>query len=210
MRAPLLPLCGCLVALGCGGVPETAAQNRTFYDWSVAGPGGATDAFEQRYPPLDEMAREKLPAYEGYTVLRGAVNLSRPQDWRLQDASNEPGQAYIQYISPNAYSFAIYERPESPSALWGDVMRRFEEDVSAAGAKLVGSRVPMASFGAQGRAYTVERSVEAPKSPLVSRSREILMRGERRVVLVQIVFQGEDLSPLDDELLRVVRTLEVL
>lgn len=198
------------MALGCGGVPETAAQNRTFYDWTVAGPGGVAGQFEQRYPPLDEQARDGLPAYEGYTVLRAAVNLSRPREWRLQDASNEPGQAYVQYISPNAYSFAIYERPESPRAPWSEVLRRFEEDVSAVGAELVGSRVPVASFGAQGRAYTVERSVEAPKAPLVSRSREFIMRGERRVVLVQVVFQGDDLSPLDDELLRVIQTLEVL
>ncbi len=151
-----------------------------------------------------------LPQYIGVTVLRGGIHLSRPKDWLMRDADNTPGQAHVQYISPNAYSFAIYERPESPEEPWRDLLTRYEDDVQSVGAKIVGKRVPLAVFKGQGRAYTVQRSVEAPKRPLVSHSREILLRSEHRVVLVQIVFEGEDLSPVDQELLRVINTLEVL
>ena len=199
-----------MLLLGCSGASETATQNRTFYDWAAATEAGAASAFEQRYPPLDRAAEPPKPEYLGYTVLRSGVHVSRPKDWMLRDADNTPGQAHIQYISPRAYSFAVYERPESPRALWRDVLQRYEDDVQSEGAKIVGRRVPIASLRGQGRAYTVERTVEAPKAPLISRSREILMRGESRVVLVQIVFEGENLEAVDEELLRVVNTLEVL
>src|SRR5690606_27881024 len=105
---------------------------------------------------------------------------------------------------------ALYERPESPSALWRDILKRYEDDVQSLGAKIVGKRVPLATFKGQGRAYSIERTVEAPKRPLISNSREVLVRGEHRVVLVQIVFEGDSLEPVDGELLRVINTLEVL
>lgn len=201
--------CSGLVS-GCSGAQDTAGQNRVFYDWAVAtGPTGAAD-FEQPYPPLDLAGSPPLPDYKGVTVLRGGIHFSRPKNWMLRDGANQPGQAFVQYISPNAYAFGIYERPEAPSELWRDILQRFEDDTQAAGAKIVGGRVPMATFGGQGRAYTVERQVEAAKKPLSSRSREYLIRGATRVVLVQIVHEGEDLSSVDLELNRVVQTLQVL
>ena len=121
-----------------------------------------------------------------------------------------PGQAFVQYVSPKAYSFALYERPESPDELWRNVMKRFEDDTRASGAKIVGKRIPMSTGLGQGRAYSVERSVEAPKRPLMSHSREVLIRGEHRVILAQIVYEGDGLESLDDELLRVIATLEIL
>jgi hypothetical protein len=75
-------------------------------DWPRAGA-----QYEQRYPPLDFAAGDA--AYLGVTVVRGGVRLSRPKSWALREASNEPGRAFIQYISPSAYSFAIYERPDA-------------------------------------------------------------------------------------------------
>ncbi|MGC4088528.1 MAG: hypothetical protein QM756_11660 [Polyangiaceae bacterium] len=199
-----------LFSLGCSGAQDTAAKNRTFYDWTVAtGSSGAVD-FEQAYPPLDLAAASPLPQYKGVTVVRGGVHLSRPQNWMLRDGVNTPGQAFVQYISPNAYSFAIYERPESTSELWRDVMQRFEDDTQALGAKVVGKRVPMATLGSQGRAYTVERQVEAAKAPFISHSREYLLRGQNRIVVVQVVCDSEDLTAVDRELMRVVQTIEVL
>jgi hypothetical protein len=180
-----------------------------FYDWAVATGDGSGD-FEQLYPPLDLAGQPPLPQYMGVTVLRGGVHLSRPKDWMMRDADNSPGQAHVQYISPNAYSFALYERPEAPTEMWHDILTRYEDDVQSLGAKVVGKRIPLATFKGQGRAYTIERTVEAPKRPLVSGSREIVVRGEHRVVLVQIVFEGSSLEPVDDELLRVINTLEVL
>ena len=198
-----------LALTACSGAGETAAQNRVFYDWAVATGDGAGD-FEQLYPPLDLAAESPLPQYMGVTVLRGGVHLSRPKDWMMRDADNSPGQAHVQYISPNAYSFALYERPDSPADLWHDILTRYEDDVQSLGAKILGKRIPLATYKGQGRAYTVRRTVEAPKRPLMSGSREIIVRGEHRVVLVQIVFEGKNLEAVDDELLRVINTLEVL
>lgn len=196
-------------ALACGGPPPSATKNRTFYDWAVATGEGAQDAFEMPYPPLDLVEQSPLPAYVGVSVLRGGVRLSKPSNWKMRDAGNVPGQAYLSYISPNAYSFALYERPDSPRDPWRDVLGRFEADTKTLGARIVSRRVPVSTGVGQGRAYTVEREVEAAKRPLVSRSREYLVRGETRIVLVQIVHQGE-IAEVDDELLRVIDTLEVL
>jgi hypothetical protein len=200
--------CCTVLMVGCGGAPETAAKNRTFYDWSAATSSSAAGQYEQRYPRLDFSGGDG--AYLGVTVVRGGVRLSRPKGWALREASNEAGRAFIQYISPSAYSFAIYERPDAPTDLWRDVLSRYEDDVTSVGAKIVGKRIPVATWRGQGRAYTVERSVEAVKKPYISRSREILLRGEHRIVLVQVVQQMEDLSSIDQELLRVVGSLEVL
>jgi hypothetical protein len=201
-------VCGVLV--GCGGAPDTAARNRTFYDWSTAGPGTTAGQFEQRYPPLDLAEKQPNPEYLGVLVVRGGIRLSRPKDWMIREASNEPARSYIQYTSPRAYSFGIYERPDSPADLWRDILTRYEDDVASVGAKAVGKRVPVATWRGQGRAYSVERKVEAAKRPLISRSREVVLRGEHRVVIVQIVHDGEDLSAIDAELARVIGTLEVL
>jgi hypothetical protein len=204
-------LLGCAwIVAGCGGAPDTASKNRTFYDWSVATAGGSSAQFEQRYPKLDLAAKEPVPEFIGVTVVRGGVHLSRPKNWTIREASIEPGRSFIQYTSPRAYSFAIYERPDAPGELWRDVLNRYEEDVTSVGAKVVGKRVPVATAIGQGRAFTIERNVEAAKRPFVSRSREILLRGEHRIVIVQIVNQAENLSAVEDELLRAVSTLEVL
>jgi hypothetical protein len=205
-----LIVCGLLIA-GCGGAQDTATKNRTFYDWSVASAGGASAGqFEQRYPPLDLAEKPPSPEFVGYTVVRGGVHVSRPKNWMVREASNEPGRSFIQYTSPKAYSFGIYERPESSKEAWRDVLNRYEDDVASVGAKVVGRRVPVATAIGQGRAFTIERSVEAAKRPFTSHSREIVLRGDHRIVVVQVVYQGENLSAVDDELLRVIGTLEVL
>ena len=205
----LVLACGTLAA-GCGGAPDTAVKNRTFYDWAVPTSGASVGEFEQRWRPLDLAEAAPNPEYVGVTVVRGGVHLSRPKNWIIREANNEPGHAFIQYISPNAYSFSIYERPDAPTDLWRDVLQRYEEDVGAAEARIVGKRVPFATIKGQGRAFTIERKVDAAKKPFISRSREILLRGEHRVVLVQFVHQGEDMSAVDQELMRAVSTLEVL
>ncbi|MFO7178370.1 MAG: hypothetical protein DIU78_006700 [Pseudomonadota bacterium] len=198
------------VALACGGAPESATRNRTFYDWQVATESGALQAFERPYPPLDLPEAPPRPGYAGVSVLEGGVRLSRPMNWKLRDAGNVPGQRYVSYISPNAYSFAIYERPDPRGDDWKEVMRRYEDDAQSVGAKVVASQIPVAVAVGQGRAYTIEREVEAAKRPFVSKSREYVIRGENRIVLVQIVYQGETLTQVTDELLRVLETLEVL
>jgi hypothetical protein len=200
------------VAAGCGGGPsEVAVRNRVFYDWPSGGAAsGQAGDFEQRYPPLDLSGMPPALEYVGVTVVRGGVHLSRPFDWHIREARNDPGRAFVQYISPRALSFAIYERSDAPDDLWRDVMSRYESDAASVGAKVVGHGVPVATSKGQGRAFSIERKVDSGKRGFMGYSREILLRGEHRVVLVQIVRQRPDLADVDDELMRVVSTLEVL
>jgi hypothetical protein len=189
----------------CGGASD-ATKNRTFYDWSL---GDGTRAFEQEYPRLDWPSRTPQPYYIGVSVLDAGVRFSRPRNWKIRAASSRPGEPYIQYVSPNAYSFAIYQRRDRPGDPWKDVLHRYEEDVGSVGAKVVGQRVPMATYWGQGRAYSIERDVEAAKSPLKSHSREMIIRSENRVVLVQIVYQEQTLAGVAPELLRALESMEV-
>jgi len=194
----------------CGGSSSQATQNRVFYDWAAATDSASAKAFEKPYPPLDSPGQPPNQGYLGVAVLNEGVRFAKPRNWILRDAGNQKNQSYVGYISPNAYSFAVYERLDSPSTDWVEVLKHYEEDAQAVGAKIVGTKVPIATGVGQGRAYTIQRLVEAVKSPLVSNSREYVVRGKRRVVLVQIVYEGDDLTLVSPELLHVVETLEVL
>jgi hypothetical protein len=202
-----------VAALGCAStVPDPRAfDDRTFYEYNDGSPSGSADSssFEEDYPPLD-LAGHAPVDFHGVTLLRHAVHLSRPTNWVLLAANNRPERRFIRYVSPNAYVFAIYELVDSPNDTWRDIMERYEQQAKSDGAEILGSRVPMATWNAQGRAYVVKRRVKAAKGPFVSISREFLARSEHRIVLVQVVHEGDDLGPLSDELLRVVQTLEVL
>ncbi len=199
-----------LAVSACGGAGEPPVR-RTVFDPTAANvapvdvTSNAVSDLETAFPPLDRAETPGGVPWVGVTVVRGGVRLSRPTRWTIRDAGVDPGHAYIQYVSPNAYSFAIYERSDAPTDLWRDVEQRYEDDVAAAGAKVVGKRVPVATATNQGRAYTIER-----KTPLASRSREFLVRSDHRVVLVQIVSQDDDLSRLSAEILEVMSHLEVL
>jgi hypothetical protein len=200
------------LAVGCGGgAPEIATQNRVFYDWpSGAAASGFGSDYEKAYPRLDLSGIPSQLEYMGVTIVRGGVHLSRPKDWHIREARNDPGRAFIQYISPRALSFAIYEMPDSPSEPWREIESHFESDVASVGAKITGRGIPMATWIGQGRAYSVQRKVDSAKRAFTGYSREMLLRGEHRVVLVQIVQQRGELADIDQELLRVISTLEVI
>jgi hypothetical protein len=198
-----------VVLAGCGG----GSPNRTVFD-----PNGAKVApvdvttstdLEHPYPALDSPDVPGSKGWMGVSVLGGYVRFARPRPWTVRDASLEPGHSYIRYVSPNAYSFAIYERTDGAGEAWHDLFQRYEGDVAASGAKIIGQHVPVVTAGNQGRGYMIERRIEA-KPPIVSRSREILVRGERRIVLVQIVTDEENLSRIASELLDILNHLEVL
>ncbi len=196
---------------GCGGgVPAIAESNRVFYAYDSAS-AELQDQFEQPYPPLHKKKAlaEELD-YQGVTVLNGRVHLSRPTDWVLRSATNEPGRRFISYISPRQCVFAVYEWPDRPDAPWREILGRYEDQVKTSHAEIVERRAPMASWNGQGRAYVVRRKVPAAKVPYQTMSLEVLLRAENRVVLVQIVHQGESLALESDELMRVVQTLELL
>ena len=190
----------------CGGGNRQATRNRTFYDWSL---GDGSQAFEHAFPRLDWPQQSDSPRFLGVSVLKGGVQFSRPRNWRLRQASNRPYEPFIHYVSPNAYSFALYQRRDPADDPWTEVIKRYQEDVEATGARILGGPVPVGTARGQGQAFSVERDVEAAKRPLISRSREILLRSGRRVVLVQIVHQEKDFSDVDEELLRAVATLYV-
>jgi hypothetical protein len=201
-----LALAGVLLSVcACGGASD-ATKNRTFYDWSL---GDGSQSFEQPYPSLDWPQKVADPAFVGVSVLGNKVHFSRPSNWRLRNASNRPAEPYIHYVSPNAYSFAIYQRRDPPGDSWQDIVKRYEADVESAGAKIVGRVVPMATANGQGRAFSVEREVESAKHPLSSRSREMLIRSGELVVLVQIVHQEPNFEAVDHELLRAVATIQL-
>ncbi len=130
-------------------------------------------------------------------------------DWRIRRASLQPEKRFIEYVSPNEYLFAIYERVDSPVDPWKDVLERYENDAKAKGAELLGQRVPVATWNAQGREYIVRRTVKGQRAPYSHLSSEILVRGDHRIELVEIVHQGESIAPVGAELLRVMETLQL-
>jgi hypothetical protein len=199
---------GCLLlGTACGG-----SASRTVFDptGGIAPVDVASNAeLEHAYPPLDSPDVPGSKGWIGVSVLRDGVRLARPRQWTVRDASLEPRHSYIRYVSPNAYSFAIYERTEGAGDSWRDLLQHYEGDVAASGAKIIGQHIAMATVANQGRGYTIERKVDA-KPPIVSRSREIILRGEHRVVLLQIVTDEDSLSRIAAELLDVLSRLEVL
>jgi hypothetical protein len=197
-------LVGCFV--GCAKEEKARpVLPRTVFEHSLGVAPDELGRLEREYPPYDRTVGAEKTPWIGVSVLRDGVRYSRPASWHITDGTAEPGRAYIRYVTPDAYSFAIYERTDAPDDLWRDIQRRFESDVAAVGARVVGMHVPMASFFNQGRAYTVERAL-----PVASRCREVLLRSEHRIVLVQMVSQDSDLSQKGNELLEVLKHMEVL
>lgn len=196
-----------IAGLAACGTQRQPPANRTFYDWSLG--DSALFAFELPNPRLDWPRDQANADFVGVEVLRGAVRFSRPRDWLVRDASNEPGAAYVHYVSPKAYSFAIYERHARGGEVWADLLPRYEAEIKAAGGSVVGRRVPMATSMGQGRAYSIETKVPSSGGAFVSHSREMLVRGEQRLILIQVVQQEETLASVDHELLRAIGTLEV-
>ncbi len=212
MRTPrpiLAPVACALVVWGCGaGNENVSRENRTFYaNEFLAGVDIRT--FEERYEPLDKPAKDGKPAYLGFTVLGGHARISRPMSWSIRAAGARPGSRYIVYLSPQQYLFALYERDDVAPDLWRDVLDRYEKDLEATGAKIVGPAVPTATWNAQGRAYVVKRPVLGARVPFENTSREWLLRNGSRVILAQLVYQGDVLPELSDELMRVYETLQV-
>lgn len=201
----LVPVLALTCAAGCGGASD-ATKNRTFYDWSL---GDGSQQFERPYPQLDWPENSTDRVFTGVSILQDRIRFSRPSNWRLRNASNRPEEPYIHYVSPNAYSFAVYERLDAPEDDWKDIIARYEADAESVGARIVGKLVPVATANGQGRAFTVERDVESAKHPLLSRSREMLLKSGEIVVLVQIVHQEPNLAAVDGDLLRAVASIHL-
>jgi hypothetical protein len=195
--------------IACSSGPDPIAlKNKVFYQYDATNAARIKE-LEAPYPPLDKTEASPLPRYMGVSLLGGAVHLSRPNDWVIRVGNTQAEHRYIEYVSPKEYMVAVYELAESPLDPWRELMGRYEEQAKKSGADFVGQRVPMATSNAQGRGYLVRRAVAAAKAPLVNYANEYLLRSENRVVLVQIVHHEQNLAPMDEELRRVVETLEV-
>ena len=191
--------------VACGSSTDPAA-NRTFYAIDDSPSQTKSTRYEAPLARLD--ANVSGRAFVGMGLLDDSVHISRPKDWTLRRAASGDRSGYVEYVSPRGFLFAIYERRDSAGA-FADIDRRYEEDVAAVKGQLVAKEVPVATANAQGRAYLVERKVPGARAPYVNTSREILLRGRHRVVLVEVVVEGSSLQSLAPELVHVFDTLEV-
>ena len=194
---------------GCrGGDTGIAQGNRVFYAYETVGADLGTE-FERAYPPLDLQAGQGRPQYKGVEVLNGKLRISRPVDWVIRSASNRPGSRFVQYLSPREYVVGVYERQELSNALWSDVIARYEKSLQDNKAEIVHQGVPIATWNGQGREYLVRRRVPGAKGSYLNISREFLVRGEHRILLVQIVHPPSGIELVTGELERVMTTLEL-
>jgi hypothetical protein len=199
-----------LLASGCGAHAAVAASGTVFDPAGASATAAPVDTalHPEIEHPLGGVATNG-GGWVAVSLLQGGVHLERPAGWTVREASLDPDHRYVRYVSPRAYSFAIYERNDSPGGSWHDLLDRYEADLAACEATAIGARIPVASWRNQGFAYTVDRKIDGPDAVL-SRSREVLLRGDHRVVLVQIVTSEADLSGISDEVLQLLRHLEVL
>lgn len=195
------------VAAGCGGSPTAPAQDQVFY---LHG-GGVIDrnySWETYFKPLDIPASERVPRIVGVGVLNGDVRLGRPIDWYVRSADLTPQHRYISYQSPRQFIFSVYERIDSTQDTWTDVQRRYEADVASQGSQILAGRMPVATANTQGRGYLLKTKVPA-KPEYQNNSREVLIRGEHRLMLVQVVHTSDNVESIEDEITAVLRSITV-
>jgi hypothetical protein len=162
-------------------------------------------AWETHFSPLDALPTERTPRMVGVGVMNGDVRLARPPDWYVRAADYSPEHRYISYQSPRQFLFSIYERIDSPVDPWPDVERRFEGDAVQAGSQILAGRMPVATANTQGRAYILKTRVPS-KPDLQSFTHEVLIRGDHRLLLVQVV-HGEDVESIEDEITSVFKSI---
>jgi hypothetical protein len=195
-----------LATTACGGSPTAPASDQVFY---LHG-GGLVDrntSPETYFKPLDLMPTERVPRIVGVGVLNGDVRLGRPIDWYVRAADNTPQHRIISYQSPRQFLFSIFERIDSPEETWTDIERRYEIDVATEGSQILSGRMPVATANTQGRAYILKTRVPA-RPEYQNYAHEILIRGDHRLMLVQIV-HGESMEPIEDEVNAVLKSITV-
>jgi hypothetical protein len=205
--SPLAPLAViAALAAGCGGSPTAPAQDQVFY---LHGPGliDKNVSWETYFKPLDQQQTDRTPRIVGVGVLNGDVRLGRPIDWNVRGADNSPMHRYISYQSPRQFIFSIYERIDPTEDTWTDVERRFEADVAGEGSQILAGRMPVATANTQGRAYIIKTNVPA-KPAYQNYAHEVLIRGDHRLMLVQVI-HGESTESIEDELATVLKSLTV-
>lgn len=205
--APLLAALAALAALamGCGGSPTAPAQDQVFYLHGGSGVVDKNASWETYFKPLDATATERTPRIVGVGVLNGDVRLGRPIDWYVRSADYTPQRRHISYQSPRQFLFSIYERVDSPEDTWTDVERRYEADVAAEGSQILAGRMPVGTANMQGRAYVLKTRVPA-RPEYQNYAHEVLIRGEHRLMLVQVI-HGESVESIEDEISAVLKSI---
>jgi hypothetical protein len=212
-RSPLQPLslaaAGLLSAFaaGCGGSPTAPASDQVFYLHGGTGVVDKNGGWETYFKELDLAANERNPRIVGVGVMKGDVRLGRPIDWYVRAADYTPGRRFISYQSPRQFLFSIYERIDSPEETWTDVLRRYEADVAQEGSTILAGRMPVATANMQGRAYIVKTRVPS-KPDLQNFAHEVIVRGDHRLMLVQII-HGETVEAIEDEITAVLKSITV-
>lgn len=192
--------------LGCGGSPSAPRRDEVFY---LHG-GGVIDknkSWEVYFPALDRPKSERLPRYVGVGVLDGDVRLRRPVDWTIRDANYTAQKRFISYQSPRQFIFSIYERVDPPKDTWTDVLRRYESEVDAEGGNILAGRMPTGTANAQGRSYLLKTMIDG-RPPYEGYAHEVLVRSDRRVLLVQIVHDDE-IESINDEMVEALQSMIV-
>jgi hypothetical protein len=204
--AVVLPAALALLPLlaACGGTPTAPDQDKVFY-LHGSKMTDKSSVWETYFKPLDLEASERTPRVVGVGVLNGDVRLGRPIDWYVRAADLTPMHRLISYQSPRQFLFSIFERIDSPEDTWTDVERRYEDDVAAQGSTILAGRMPIATANTQGRAYVIRTKVPA-KPDYQSYAHEILIRGDHRLMLVQII-HGENVEPIEDEISAVLKSI---
>ena len=196
-----------LPLVACGGAPSAPKTDEVFY---LHG-GGVIDknkSWEVYFPKLDRNKTTQLPRFVGVGVLDGDVRFSRPIDWSLRDADSTRERRFIAYQSPRQFTFSILERVDPEGDAWPQVLRRYEQETRAEGAKILASRLPTATANGQGRAYVLRSSVKGKPTNFDAFSTEILVRSERRILLVQVIHR-ESIDTIADEVATAVSSLLV-
>ena len=191
---------------GCGGSPTAPAQDQVFYLHGTK-PVDKNSLFETYFKPLDEEPTVRTPRIVGVGVMNGDVRLGRPIDWYVRSADYTPQQRHISYQSPRQFLFSIYERVDSPEDTWTDVERRYEADVAAEGSTILAGRMPVATANTQGRAYILRTRVPV-KPEYQNYAHEVLIRGDHRLMLVQVI-HGENVEAIEDEVNEVLKSITV-
>jgi hypothetical protein len=105
------------------------------------------------------------------------------------------------------FTFSIYERVDPDRDTWTEVQKRYEAELKAQGAKVVASRIPIGTANAQGRSYMLQSTIRS-RPDFKGAATEILVRSDKRILLVQIVHPG-NLEPLADEVAAAISTMVV-
>lgn len=194
-----------ILSASCGGAPTAPAQDKVFYLHGGSGVVDKNAGWETYFKELDVAADDRLPRIVGVGVMNGDLRLGRPADWYVRAADYTPQHRFISYQSPRQFLFSIYERVDSPEETWPDVERRYEADVTQEGSQILAGRMPVATANMQGRAYILKTRVPS-KPDLQNYSREVLIRGDHRQMLVQVI-HGESVDTIEDEVTAVLRSI---